>query len=122
MTLQQWRNLTKFSFFLLFLFAPLLDIFRFDLILGHFILFGQPWTISIDSILSGGGDSVDAAIKIFGRVLMPGVAFIAITGLLIWRFGRIYCGWLCPHFSVVEMINELMLKQLNRVTLWEKSN
>ena len=122
MTLQQSRNITKLSFFLLFLFAPLLDIFRFDLLLGHFILFGQPWTISIESILSGGGDSVDAALKIFGRVLLPGAAFVVVTGILIWRFGRIYCGWLCPHFSVVELINELMLKQLNRVTLWEKAS
>lgn len=121
MTLQQTRTLSKFSFFLLFLFAPLLDIFRFDLLLGHFILFGQPWTISIESILTGGGDSLDAAIKIFSRVLLPGMAFVAISAVLIWKYGRIYCGWLCPHFSVVEMINELMLKQLNRVTLWEKA-
>ncbi|WP_368506776.1 4Fe-4S binding protein [Colwellia sp. 1_MG-2023] len=34
-----------------------------------------------------------------------------------WRFGRIYCGWLCPYFSVVELLNDLMLEQLNRVTL-----
>jgi len=121
MTLQQTRTLTKFLFFMLFLFAPLLDIFRFDLTLGHFILFGQSWTISIDPILRGGGDSLDAAVKIFARVLLPGMAFVAITGVLIWKYGRIYCGWLCPHFSVVEMINELMLKQLNRVTLWEKA-
>ena len=121
MTQQQGRVFAKVAFFALFLFAPLLNIFRFDLELGHFIIFGQAWTISIDSILHGGGDSVDAAIKIFSRVLIPGVAFVAITGLLIWKFGRIYCGWLCPHFSVVEMINDLMLKQLNRVTIWEKA-
>ena len=122
MLLQRYRTLTKLSFFLLFLFAPLLDIFRFDLTLGHFIIFGQAWTISIDSILYGGGDSVDAAIKIFARVLLPGMLFVAITGVLIWKYGRIYCGWLCPHFSVVELINELMLKQLNRVTLWERAS
>lgn len=121
MTLQQTRTLTKTGFFLLFLFAPLLDIFRFDLLLGHFIVFGQPWTINIDSILHGNGDSLDAAIKIFSRVLIPGMAFVTISAVLIWKYGRIYCGWLCPHFSVVEVINELMLKHLNRVTLWEKA-
>lgn len=121
-SLQQYRISAKIIFFALFLFAPLLNIFRFDLDLGHFIIFGQAWTISIDSILHGGGDSLDAAIKIFSRVLLPGMAFVAVSGVLIWKFGRIYCGWLCPHFSVVELINDLMLKKLNRVTIWEKAN
>jgi len=122
MSQQQARVSAKVAFFALFIFAPLLDIFRFDLVLGHFILFGQAWTINIDSILHGGGDSVDAAIKIFSRVLLPGVAFVGISGYLIWKFGRIYCGWLCPHFSVVELVNDLMMKQLNRVTVWEKAS
>ncbi len=122
MKIQQMRYTAKFAFFMLFLFAPLLNIFRFDLELGHFILFNQPWTINIDSILHGGGDSVDAAIKIFSRVLLPAMAFVAISFVLIWKYGRIYCGWLCPHFSVVEIINDLMLKQLNRVTVWEKAS
>lgn len=122
MTLQQSRVTAKVAFFALFLFAPLLDIFRFDLELGHFIIFGQAWTINIDFILYGKGDSVDAALRIFSRVLLPGVVFVAVTGLLIWKYGRIYCGWLCPHFSVVELINDLMLKKLNRVTIWEKAS
>jgi len=120
--LQQQRTLTRTVFFLLFLLAPILDIFRFDLTLGHFIILNQSWTIDIDSILTGHGDSMDAAIKIFSRVLLPGVAFVAISAVLIWKYGRIYCGWLCPHFSVVEMINQLMLQQLNRVTVWEKAS
>jgi len=40
-----WRS----AFFLLFVLAPPLDIFRFDLNLGHFILFGFPWTLGIDA-------------------------------------------------------------------------
>lgn len=115
------RTLTKTGFFALFLFAPLLDIFRFDLTLGHFILFAQPWTLSVDSILHG-GDSVDAVFKIFTRVLLPGMAFVVVSGIIIYKYGRIYCGWLCPHFSVVEFINNLMIKQLNRITLWERAS
>jgi ferredoxin-type protein NapH len=122
MTLQQSRTTAKVAFFALFLFAPLLDIFRFDLELGHFIIFGQAWTISLDFILYGDGDSIDAAIRIFTRVLFPGMAFVVITGLLIWKYGRIYCGWLCPHFSVVELINNLMLRKLNRITIWETAS
>ena len=122
MTLQQTRTrtLTRTAFFLLFLLAPVFNIFRFDLTLGNFIIFGQAWTLNISDILAG--DSLDAAVRIFTRVLLPFFVFVAITGILIWKYGRIYCGWLCPHFSVVEMFNELMLKQLNRVTVWEKAN
>jgi ferredoxin-type protein NapH len=122
LTLQQYRTYTKLGFFLLFLFAPLLNIFRFDLDLGHFIVFGQAWTINVDPILHGEGDAIDAAIRIFSRVLIPAIMFVGITGLLVWKYGRIYCGWLCPHFSVVELINELMLKHLKRVTIWEKAS
>jgi len=121
MTNSQLRIITKLGFFLLFLYAPILDIFRFDLTLGHFILFGQAWSLNVESIMQQ-GDSVDAAVRIFSRVLLPLVGFIVATGLIIYRYGRIYCGWLCPHFSVVEMINDLMLKQLNRITLWEKAS
>lgn len=122
MPLQQSRTTTKIAFFVLFLLAPLFDLFRFDLELGHFIIFGQAWTISLDFILYGNGDCIDAAIRVFTRVLIPGIAFVAIMGLLIWKYGRIYCGWLCPHFSVVELINDLMMKKLNRVTIWEKAS
>ncbi len=117
---QSARTYSRVFFFLLFLFAPLLNIFRFDLELGHFIIFGQQWTLNLGSVLAGHGDSVDAASIVFLKVLIPGMLFIGICGVLIWKYGRIYCGWLCPHFSVVEMINGIMLKQLNRVTLWEK--
>lgn len=45
MTLKQSKATVKTAFFVLFLFVPLLDIFRFDFDfdfdLGHFILFGQ---------------------------------------------------------------------------------
>lgn len=116
--MQPIRKFTKTAFFLLFLFAPILDVFRFDLTVGHFIIFGQEWALNIENILAG--DSLDAAVRVFSRVLIPLLTFIGITGFLIWRYGRIYCGWLCPHFSVVEMFNQLMFKFLHRTTLWEK--
>lgn len=116
------RLITRTSFFLLFLVAPALDIFRFDLTIGNFIIFGQHWTLGFEAFQQGHGDFLDVSINILQMIFLPAVLFIGITGLLIWRFGRIYCGWLCPHFSVVEMINQLMLKNLNRVTLWEAAS
>ncbi|SFC01204.1 4Fe-4S binding domain-containing protein [Pseudoalteromonas denitrificans DSM 6059] len=120
MTYQHARTVTRTLFFLLFLFAPLLNIFRFDLTLGHFIFFGQQWTLGLDSVLYGEAGAIQATEIIFLKVFLPAIAFISISLILIYKYGRIYCGWLCPHFSVVEMINQVMLKQLNRVTLWEK--
>lgn len=120
MTYQSSRTITRTLFFLLFLFAPLLDIFRFDLTLGHFIFFGHEWTLGLESVIYQGGSTIQATGIIFLKVFLPAIAFVGISIVLIWKFGRIYCGWLCPHFSVVEMINQVMLKQLNRVTLWEK--
>lgn len=116
------RFFTRSSFFLLFIFAPFLDIFRLDLTLGHFILFGQPWTLGLESFQLGHGDAAEAAMTLFTHAFLPVLSFIIIVALIIWRMGRVYCGWLCPHFSVVEIFNDMMLKQLNRVTLWEKAS
>ncbi|WP_198264331.1 4Fe-4S binding protein [sulfur-oxidizing endosymbiont of Gigantopelta aegis] len=116
------RMLTRSSFFLLFIFAPFLDIFRLDLTLGHFIIFGQPWTLGLDAFQQGQGDAGSAAMTLLTHAFLPVLSFIAIISFIIWRYGRIYCGWLCPHFSIVEIFNDMMLKHLNRVTLWEKAS
>ncbi len=119
---EQIRTLTRSSFFLLFILAPFLDIFRMDLTLGHFIIFGQPWTLGLESFQQGQGDATSAAMTLLTHAFLPVLSFIIIVGLIIWKMGRVYCGWLCPHFSVVEMFNDMMLKHLNRVTLWEKAS
>lgn len=120
-SLRQHRRLWwRIGFFALFVFAPPLDLFRYDLTLGHFILVGQPWTLGIDAFRSGAIDSGEAALNLVLRGLLP-IALIG--GLLIgvaWRWGRLYCGWLCPHFSVVEVINGLMRRTFGRPTLWER--
>jgi len=119
---EQLRTITRSSFFLLFIFAPFLDIFRLDLTQGHFILFGHPLTLGLEELQQGGGDALSATVNILTHAFIPVLSFIIIVGFIVWKVGRIYCGWLCPHFSVVEMFNDMMLKYLNRVTLWEKAS
>ncbi|OMH25559.1 4Fe-4S binding protein [Motiliproteus sp. MSK22-1] len=116
------RLITRTSFFLLFLLAPTLDIFRLDLTIGNFIIFGQHWTLGMEAFQRFGGESTEIASNLLLRTFLPVTLFILIAALIVWRLGRVYCGWLCPHFSVVEMINQLMLKHLNRVTLWERAS
>lgn len=45
------------------------------------------------------------------------------TALLIWlawRSGHLSCSWLFPHFSVVELFNNLMRRATGKPNLWER--
>ena len=118
--LQRRRLLLRSAFFALFVLAPPLDIFRLDLNLGHFILFGYDWTLGIDPFLAGEISAGQAALNLILRGFLP---ILLVGGALLgiaWRYGRLYCGWLCPHFSVVEAINALMRRTFGKPTLWER--
>ena len=115
--LGRYRSALQAGFFILFVVAPPLDIFRYDLTLGHFIVFGMSWTLGLDTV--GEGDMA-AAMNVMFRGLLPvlllAVAFIWVA----WRYGRLYCGWLCPHFSVVETINRFMQRASGKPSIWER--
>ncbi len=117
---QRKRVLYQGGFFILFVVAPVFDLLRFDLIQGHPIVFGQPWTLGLDDYLAGRIDSTHMALNILLRVIAP-VLLLATTFLgIAWRWGRLYCGWLCPHFSVVETINQLVRKASGKQSLWDR--
>ena len=118
METQTLRALTRSAFFGLFLLAPVLDLFRLDLNQGHFIALGYDWTLGITP--AAGGGAVDLALQVMLRVFLPGLALVALGGWLVWKFGRVYCGWLCPHFSVVELLDRLMQRCLGRRSVWER--
>lgn len=119
-SLQGKRLLARTAFFALFLLAPPLDLLRFDLAQGHAILFGQPWVIGVDRFLSGDIGAGELAFNVLARVILP----IVLAGVLLigvsYRWGRVYCGWLCPHFSVVETINALMQRTIGKHSLWDR--
>ncbi len=119
-SIQRWRSLTQLGFFTLFVIAPPLDIFRYDLTLGHFIVFGYDWKLNLAALQYSQVNAADAAINVLLLGLIP-IVLIAFGFLFVaWRWGRIYCGWLCPHFSVVELINKLMQRAIGKPSLWEK--
>jgi ferredoxin-type protein NapH len=118
--LQRRRAWTQAGFFALFLLAPVLDIFRIDLTQGHAILFGQDWTLGIDAFLAGQAGIGEAAFNLFWRGFLPIFGGGALFLWIAWRYGRLYCGWLCPHFSVVELINGLMRRASGKPSLWER--
>ncbi|ABK42645.1 iron-sulfur cluster-binding protein [Magnetococcus marinus MC-1] len=114
------RRLTRTAFFTLFLVAPTLDLFRIDLANGHLVLFWHRFTPGVGSFLHEAATSPLAAAMGIALYLLLPVATVIVTVLWISRrWGRLYCGWLCPHFTVVEWINGLMEKALGKPTLWE---
>jgi polyferredoxin len=117
---QNLRFVLRTAFFLLFLVAPPLDLFRFDLSQGHAILFGQPWVIGIDRFAAGEIGAGHLAFNVLARVLLPILAAGALLIAVSYKWGRLYCGWLCPHFSVVEMINALMQRTLGKHSIWDR--
>jgi len=119
-SVQDKRFLVRAAFFLLFLLAPPLDLLRFDLTQGRAILFGQPWVIGIDRFATGEIGAGHLAFNVLTRVLLPILATAAILIGVSYKWGRLYCGWLCPHYSVVEVINGLMQRTLGKHSLWER--
>ena len=101
---------------MLFVLAPPLNLFRYDLTQGHFILLGQNWTLQLDALNNDGS----GALNVLLLGLLPVVSIAAGFLFIAWRWGRIYCGWFCPHFSVVEGINKLMQRAIGKPSLWEK--
>ncbi|MBK1717352.1 4Fe-4S binding protein [Thiocystis violacea] len=117
--LQRRRAWFQVGFFSLFVLAPPLDILRIDLTLGHAILLGQPWTLGIEDFLAGRTGVWDAVLNLLLRGFLPIFGGGALFLWVAWRFGRLYCGWLCPHFSVVELINGLMRRASGKPSVWE---
>lgn len=101
---------------MLFLLAPILDIFRFDLNQNYFIILWQPWQLGIDASQSAS----ELFWNVSTRFLLPIVTVVGIGMFISWKWGRLYCGWLCPHFSVVEMINSLMRRASGKLSIWDK--
>ncbi|MCB1920144.1 MAG: 4Fe-4S binding protein [Candidatus Competibacteraceae bacterium] len=117
---QHQRVLYQGGFFILFLFAPVLDLLRFDLTQGHLILFGAPWTLGLDDCLARRIDYQQMSLNILLRVIAPVLLLAVVVLGIAWRWGRLYCGWLCPHFSVVETINQLVRKASGKQSVWDK--
>lgn len=119
--LQRLRLVSRGAFFLLFLLAPPLDLFRLDLTQGHFVFFGMNWAFGLDALTRGELDPGTAVLRLIGLGFIPIVTVIGVGLWIAWRYGRLYCGWLCPHFSVVELINSAMRRASGKPSLWDKA-
>ncbi|WP_088280845.1 4Fe-4S binding protein [Ideonella sp. A 288] len=119
--LQRRRRWFQAAFFLFFLVAPAMDLLRFDLHEAQLWVAGQRWTLGIDAFRAGQATAAETALAMVLRGLLP--ALVLVVGFLAvaWRWGRLYCGWLCPHFSAVELLNGLLHRAIGKLSLWDRS-
>ncbi|WP_180126783.1 4Fe-4S binding protein [Rhodoferax sp. BLA1] len=118
---QDWRRITQTGFFLLFLLAPALNLLRFDLTEAQLWFLGLRWSLGIDALARGEIDATTAALHILWRAFLPAIGLVVIFITIAYRHGRLYCGWLCPHFSMVEMLNGLLQRACGKLSLWDSS-
>ena len=118
---QNWRSITQTGFFLLFVLAPALNLLRFDLYETQLWFLGMRWSLGIDALARGEINAADAAMQLVWRAFVPGIVLVVSFLALAYRYGRLYCGWLCPHFSMVEMLNSLLQRACGKLSLWDKS-
>ena len=119
--LQKLRNATQIGFFILFLLAPALNLLRFDLYETQLWFLGIRWTLGIDAFTRGEINATQVAINIVLRAFLPAIVFIGVFLSVAYRYGRLYCGWLCPHFSAVETLNNFLHRACGKLSLWDRS-
>ena len=118
--LQRYRVMAQIGFFALFTLTPIFDLFRYDLTEKHAYFLTMQWHLGIDDLIAGRVDGQTAAVNLVLFLFLPLLGTIALLIAVAWKWGRLYCGWLCPHFSVVETINRLMLFATGKHSLWDK--
>lgn len=118
--LQRRRRLAQAAFFALFLLAPLLNLLRFDLTETQLWVLGLRWSLGIDALAHHQVSPTQAALTLILRALLPLALLVGGFLYAAWRWGRLYCGWLCPHFSLVEGLNALLHKASGRFSLWDR--
>jgi len=119
--LQRRRRWLQLSFFAVFLLAPALNLLRFDLTETQLWVLGFRWSLGIDAFLHGQATATQTAWSIIWRGILPVLALIVGFLSVAYHYGRLYCGWLCPHFSLVETLNDLLHRATGKLSVWDKS-
>jgi polyferredoxin len=120
LSLQASRRLTQAAFFALFLLAPVFDLLRFDIHAGHAYFLGMEWHLGLADFFAKRIGVREVGAQIFLKLFLPAFATSLLLVAVAWRWGRIYCGWLCPHFAVVEALNRLFVRAIGRAGVWER--
>lgn len=120
-TLQRRRRWFQLSFFAVFLLAPALNLLRFDLTETQLWVLGFRWSLGIDAFMQGQASALETGWSIVWRGIFPALTLVVAFLSVAYHFGRLYCGWLCPHFSLVETLNDLLHRASGKLSVWDKS-
>lgn len=118
--LQRRRRAFQLGFMALFLLAPALNLFRFDLHEAQLWVLGGRWSLGISAFQQGQATAAETALAILLRGFLPAIVLAVGFLAVAYRYGRLYCGWLCPHFSLVEGLNSLLHRAIGKLSLWDK--
>jgi ferredoxin-type protein NapH len=118
--MQRRRLFFQLGFFALFLLAPSLNLLRFDLHETQLWFLGQRWSLGIDAFRAGEISAQQASIQIVFRAFLPAIALVTAFLAVAYRYGRLYCGWLCPHFTLVETLNNALHRASGKLSVWDK--
>ncbi len=119
--IQRRRRFIQTAFFIIFLAAPAFNLFRFDLNTQQFWFLGMKWSLGLDAFQHGKISVLEASANILLKGILPIVGFIVTFLAIAYRYGRLYCGWMCPHFSSVELLNSLLQRAYGKFSFWDKS-
>jgi polyferredoxin len=120
-TLQRRRRWFQLSFFTVFLLAPALNLLRFDLTETQLWVLGFRWSLGIEAFMHGHATALETTWSIVWRGIIPVITLVVAFLSVAYHFGRLYCGWLCPHFSLVETLNDLLHRATGKLSVWDKS-
>jgi len=118
--MQRRRLFFQLGFFALFLLAPALNLLRFDLTEAQLWVLGMRWSLGIDAFRAGHINANQVALSILLRGVLPAVVLVVGFLAVARRYGRLYCGWLCPHFTLVETLNAALHRACGKLSLWDK--
>lgn len=118
--IQRSRLLAQMGVFVLFAVTPVFSLLRYDLVEGHAWFLTYEWHVGIDDFIAGKLSALAVAGNVLLYLFLPLFGVAALLIGVAWKWGRLYCGWLCPHFSVVETINRLMLRATGKHSLWDR--
>ena len=118
--IQRSRLFAQMGFFILFTITPIFDLLRFDLTASHAYFLTFEWHVGIDDFIAGNVSPLTAGINVLLYIFLPLIGTLGLVLGVAWKWGRLYCGWLCPHFSVVETLNRLMLRATGKHSIWDR--
>ena len=105
--------------FVLFVFAPVFNLLRYDLVAEHAWFLGMEWHIGLDDYSAGRIGLGELWLNLGLRLFGPDSGGWGCTDLGVVEMGPSLLRLAVPAFSVVETINRLMRRATGKPSLWD---